>query len=59
MTPYIENLVLSILTGLAASAATLMSAGPDERDWWIIGATGVTAFCGAFINGARQLHKTP
>lgn len=60
MSPLVENLVLSALTGFVAAATQLstLPAGQD-RDWNMLGATAVIAFGGSFINGQRQLRKTP
>jgi hypothetical protein len=61
MSALLENIVISLLTGVMASAGVLQVAPSLDapRDWVAIGATGTVAFAGAFINGMRQLHKTP
>lgn len=60
MNPLIENSLVSFITGAMASASMLQIAPTDQpRDWIAIGATGVLAFGGSFINGLRQLHKEP
>ena len=60
MSPIVENLIISLLTGLVAAATQLTAQPSDQpRDWVILGATGAIAFGGAFINGQRQLQKTP
>ena len=59
MSPIIENLLVSVITGLMASASMIQVAGTaDARDWVAIASSGVIAFGGSFINGMRQLHKT-
>ena len=58
MTPILENLIVSLITGAIAGATIILQ--PDaSRDWLVIGATAVIAFGGAFINGLRQLQKDP
>lgn len=58
MTPLIENLIVSIVTGMVASATFVL--GPtSSRDWVVIIATGILSAGGSFINGMRQLHKDP
>jgi hypothetical protein len=60
MTPLLENLIVSLLTGVMSSASMLQVVPTgNTRDWVAIAATGVLAFGGSFINGIRQLHKVP
>jgi len=60
LSPLLENVVISVLTGVMAAASMLQIAPVDApRDWVAIAATGVLAFGGSVINGMRQLHKTP
>lgn len=58
MNPLVENLIISVMTGLMAGAALIQS-GNTERDWVVIGAASVIAFGGSLINGLRQLQKEP
>lgn len=59
MNPLIENLIISVVTGLMASASLLQSSNGSERDWIVIGSAGVIAFGGSLVNGLRQLQKEP
>lgn len=59
MNPIVENLIISIVTGLMASASLLQSGNGSERDWLVIGSAGMIAFGGSLINGLRQLQKEP
>ncbi len=60
MNPLIENLIISILTGLMAGASLLQSGTPGAaRDWVVIGSAALIAFGGSLINGLRQLQKEP
>lgn len=57
MPPLLENLLVSILTGIIASGTLVLSLSSNqERDWIIIATTGLVSFSGSFINGLRQLH---
>lgn len=56
MSPFIENLVVSLVTGAAASSTAVLN---GTHDWPIIVATGVVAAAGSLVNGLRQLQKTP
>lgn len=59
MNPLFENILISFVTGLMASASLIQTSTGTERDWIVIGSAGIIAFGGSLINGLRQLQKTP
>lgn len=57
MNPYLENLCISILTGIISVTGMITASGSEPRDWAVIAAAGIGAFASTFINGMRQLNK--
>lgn len=58
MNPFVENLIISLCTGLV-TASTLVVQPTTSRDWIAIMATFIAAFAGSLVNGLRQLQKEP
>ena len=56
MPPFVENLIVSLITGAGAAATAVLQ---GSHDLPVIGSTGMVAFAGSVANGLRQLQKTP
>lgn len=60
MNPFIENLIISLCTGLATASTLVTQLDTSaSRDWVVIIAAFISAFAGSLINGLRQLQKEP
>lgn len=60
MNPLIENLIISLCTGLVTASALVTAVDTSQsRDWVVVGAAFISAFAGSLINGLRQLQKEP
>lgn len=58
MNAYLENLCISVASGLVASSGAIQTAPAGQaRDWVLIGTVFIGAAALSFINGMRQLHK--
>ncbi len=63
MKPFIENLIISLMTGLLSGANAMQSVLTSQpittQDMMSVGIGFTVAFAGTMINGMRQLNKTP
>lgn len=63
MKPFIENVLISLMTGLLSGANAMQSVLTSQpittQDLLSVGIGFTIGFAGTMINGMRQLQKTP
>lgn len=63
MNPFLENLVISLCTGLLAAGGAFQALPPNgelnHRVWIGLAVAGVIGFAGSLVNGLRQKQKDP